>query len=156
MKVISIELADSAACSADPCWWKRLMSLFLKPGHACEIRCWREEQEIAAKALSYGMRAEEACTRFEVSIRGTLTHSVIHDILDANRPREADRMTEFFTITVENVVSSEHYGKEIYVFDPTEEVRGQISAILTPIRQYFILGESGKSLSGFSRGASPL
>ena len=150
MKVLSIELIDNAVCSADPDWWKRLMSLFLKPGLACEIRCWREEQEAAEKALSYGVRAEENCTRFEVSIRGTLTQSAIHDILNANKPREADRMTEFFTIAVENVVSCEHFGKEIYVFDPAEEVCGQVSAILTPIRQFFAVGESGESLRGFS------
>ncbi len=141
VKTISIELTDYNLHTVNTLWWKQLMSLFLQPGRAFEIRCWREEKEITAKASSYGMRSEDDCTDFEVSIKGTLTSPVIQDILSTNQPTEEDRMTEFFTIQVEGLLSSSHYGKEIYIFDPSEEVQRQLSAILTPIQQFFVFGE---------------
>lgn len=144
MKTISIELIDSNIHHVNTLWWHQLMSLFLKPGQAFEIRCWREEREIVAKASAYGALSEDDCTEFEVSIKGTLQSPVINEIVRAHKPQEEDQMTEFFTIHVEGVVSCGHYGKEIVVFDPSEEVRRQLSAILTPIQKYFIFGEYGE------------
>ncbi len=53
------------------------------------------------------------------------------------------QLTEFFTINVEGLVSSAHYGKEIYVFDPSEEVESQLAEIFAPLRDYFVFGACG-------------
>ena len=141
VKIISIELVDDHIHTVNPLWWRQLMALFLKAGRPFEIRCWREEQEAIAKAASYGSVSEGDCTDFEVSVKGILQNSMIDEILSAEEPPEEDQMTKFFTIHVEGAVSSEHYGKEIYIFDPSDEISRQLTELLTPLRTYFIFGE---------------
>lgn len=140
IKTISIELNDYNIGKVNPHWWGQIMSLFLKPGLEFEIRHWREENEVVEKAFAYGTVSEIDSTDFEVSIKGTLTNSTINKILN-NALCLDNHMTEFFTINVIGVVSSSHYGREIYIFNPSNEICNQIYTLLEPIKQYFNLGE---------------
>lgn len=136
MRTISVEWIDDPA---DNQWWKQVMQLFLKPGCAFEIRCWREEQEIVKEILGYGRLSVPDCTDYEVSVRGSLTAPIIQNLLHAKK--KEGQMTPFFTINVENRVSSSHYGKEVYLFDPAPEVLDQLHEILEPIQNDFSFGE---------------
>ncbi len=144
MKTISIELTDYDIHEVNTLWWKQLMSLFLKSGREFEIRHWREEKEIVEKASAYGTISDADSTDFEVSIKGTLTSAVVNEILNTVPSHQDNQMTEFFTINVIDTVSSSHYGKEVYVFNPSEEICRQLSTILAPIKEYFTFGECGK------------
>lgn len=144
MKTISIELTDYNIHEVNTLWWKQLMSLFLKSGREFEIRHWREEKEIVEKASAYGTISDADSTDFEVSIKGTLTSSAANEILNAVSLQQDNQMTKFFTINVIDAVSSSHYGKEVYVFHPSEEICRQLSTILTPIKEYFTFGEYGE------------
>ena len=144
MKTISIELTDDEIDEVNTDWWRQIMSLFMKPGRAFEIRHWREENELVEKASAYGTVSEAASTDFEVSIKGTLTSSVIHEILNTVPSHQAHQMTSFFTINVVDTVSSSHYGTEMYIFHPSEEICRQLSEILEPVKEYFTFGEYGE------------
>ena len=141
MKLISIECIDESVRFADPFWWRRLMYLLLQEGDAFEIRCWREETEALRKALLYGQLSEKDCTSFEYSVKGTWSKASIHTLLQTAPPSDNGRMTEFFTIT-SALFSSEHYGKEIFLFDPAEELLPKLTELFSPIRAYFSFGES--------------
>ena len=136
MRTISVEWIDDPV---DNQCWKQVMQLFLKPGRAFEIRCWKEEQEIVKEILRYGLLSVPDCTEYEVSVRGSLTDPIIQNLLHAKN--KVDQMTPFFTINIENRVSSSHYGKEIYFFDPTPEILDQLHEILEPIQDDFSFGE---------------
>ena len=90
------------------------------------------------------MLSEADCTEFEVSVKGILTSPVVNEILSTIPSHQDNQMTEFFTINVMDKVSSSHYGKEVYVFDPSEEIHRQLSKILEPIKGYFTFGEYGE------------
>ena len=137
MKIVSIELTDDTLCESDRLWWKHLMSLFLKPGRQFEIRHWREESEIIEKAERLGMISDRDSTDFEVSVKGILTSSVIDEILNPDFCLQNDQMTQFFSINITDNLSCSHYGKELYVFDPSEEICRQLFLILEPIKEYF-------------------
>ena len=137
MRTYSIELMDHDLHQLNRVWWKQLMSLFFKPGRAFEIRCWREKQEAIAKALTFGTLSERDGTDYEVSVKGTLDGAAIHELLEAEQATEDDRMTAFFTIRLEGVLSCEHYGTEIYLFDLSEELQQQVRTILEPVKGNF-------------------
>ena len=141
MKTISIELMDDHLPAEYADWWQQVMALFLKPGMAFEIRHWRDEPAIIQEAAALGRCSPKDSTAYEVSVKGVLDRTVIQTILAAQAPQEKERMTKFFTIRVEGVLSCEHYGAELYFFDPSDEVCRQLSAILAPIRQNFTFGE---------------
>ena len=143
MKTISIELTDYNIYEVNTQWWKQIMSLFLKPGRDFEIRHWREEDKIVKKGSAYGIASDADSTEFEVSIKGTLTSSAVNDILNIAASPSDRKMTEFFTIIVCGAVSSSHYGKQLYVFNPSEELCRQLYTILEPIKEYFTFGECG-------------
>ena len=66
--------------------------------------------------------------------------AAIHALLNEAQPPEADRLTDFFTIRIEGVLSCEHYGTEIYLFDLPEELQQQVQSILEPVKGYFSFG----------------
>lgn len=144
MRTIAIELTDYRIHEVNTHWWKQILSLFLKPGRAFEIRHWRAEKDIVEKACAYGTISERDSTDFEVSIKGVLTDAIIQEILHADASCPDEQITEFFTINVAGEISSSHYGRELYVSHPTKEVCDQLSAILTPVQEYFTISEYGE------------
>ena len=141
MKTISLELIDYNIQKINENWWNQIMSLFLNPGQEFEIRHWKEDKETVNKASAYGMISEIDCTDFEVSVKGVLTTSTIDVILNSSPLNKDNLPTEFFTINVSNAISSSHYGKEVYIFNPTELKQKQLQKIIEPIEKYFTFAE---------------
>ena len=134
---IQLELIDYSL--TDRTWWREVMSLLLRPGEAFELRCWREETECIRRACRLGALCPEQSTDYEVSVTGVLTPEVIRALLESAGPEDADGSTEFFTIRSSHI-SSSHYGRELYLFDPPEQAAEQVDAIILPLRDSFIYG----------------
>ena len=142
MKYMTIELINYKIHKVNTSWWKQLMALFLKTGVPFEIRCWREETDILEKACTFGTLSEEKSTAYEVSVTGILTSSIIHQILSDPKPDHDEQMCRYFTINVGEQFCSAHYGKEIYIVNPTDHICHQIQAQFASIKDYFVFGES--------------
>lgn len=122
-------------------WWKKITARFLKSGKSFEIRCWKEETDIIDHALCYGtVNLEDSNKAYETSIKGTLTKTMIHDILSAPKPQDDEMITEFFTINVEPRFCSAHYGAELHLFHLSEQEVAGIKEVLQPVRDYFSVG----------------
>ena len=117
------------------------MTLFLKQGNQFEIRCWKAERTSILKACKSGCISEKDSTDYEVSIKGTLEKSIINEILNPDMNDINERMTEFFTISINGQIATEHYGKEIYIFNPEEKIKDRLYEIIEPIQEYFSIEE---------------
>ena len=137
MKIISIELTDYTIPYSNPSWWQRLLELFLNPGMDFEIRCWREETAAIEAASQYGTISLEDCTDYEVSIKGTVTESMIEMLLKQPDSSDPEILTPFFTINLGQVFSSSHYGKESYFERPDQKIVLQLHEIFDPLKDYF-------------------
>jgi len=101
MKTIQVQILDHNVNSD---WWKKIIQYFVKPGDEIEIRCWNEEKEEIKKAMSYG-RPIQIESNFQTAIKGIVTEQMIKEFLTLPEPVDKvvyNKMTEFFTILVEN------------------------------------------------------
>lgn len=88
----------------------------LKNAKTFEIHCWNEEPEEIALALKYGTLKESDWTYGKV-ITGKVTAEFIKMILSQPKPtdiEEANKMTPFFNIFLDDTFQSSHWGTEIY------------------------------------------
>ena len=122
-------------------YWREIMTLFLKQGSQFEIRCWKEERTSILKACKSGCISEKDSTDYEVSIKGTLEKSIINEILNPDMDDINEKMTEFFTININGQIDIEHYGKEIYIFNPEENIKDRLYEIIEPVQEYFSIEE---------------
>lgn len=137
MKRIEIQMLDQ---TLDSKWWKQLIQLYVKEGEHFEIRCWNEEREQIIKAEHYGIISHEAGTNYETPIKGSITKQLLKDLLLSDEPKDKsiyNKMTEYFSIFVENKLSSEHYGTELYLFNVSEHELELFHKIMSPFQDKF-------------------
>ncbi len=137
MKRIFLELIDYKIHAIHTTWWNQIMMLYLKAGEPFEIRCWREEKDIVESILPFGSISKERSTDYEVSVTGILTDQMMQTILQQPKPEDEEQMTPFFTMNIGGCFCSAHYGKELYIDQPTDAVLWQVNEIIAPIREYF-------------------
>lgn len=122
-------------------WWKALVRHFTVPGDAMEIRCWKEQPEIVSQAARYGAPEEDG---YEVSVHGTVSREFLAELL-AEEPVFADgdhKQTKYFTVNIERpdcLFSSSHYGTQLYVRGPAEEL-DFLAKTLAPYGDRFSIG----------------
>ena len=122
-------------------WWKTVVQHFAGPGDALEIRCWKEQPEIVARAARYGEHEEDG---YEVSVQGTVSREFLAELL-AEEPVYEDayyKQTKYFTINIERpdcLFSSSHYGTQLYVQGSAEEL-DFLAKILAPYGDKFSVG----------------
>lgn len=135
---MSIYLIDRSIHDIDTDWWKKITAKFLNSSEDFEIRCWKAETDTIEHALRYGtLNLEDKNQAYETSIKGTLTKTMIQNILSAPKPQDDEMMTEFFTINVEPRFCSAHYGTELHLFYLSEQDVAEIKEILHPVWDCF-------------------
>ncbi len=140
MKQISLNVIDYDIKDINPIWWKKIISLFLKPQKHFEIRCWRQEKYAINQALMYGTLCQNNSTPYEVSITGVLNKEIINQILNTPISTDYNRTTDFFTVNIDDNFCSTHYGSEIYIYDLTDDIVDAIKEIILPNINFFSLG----------------
>ncbi|MDI3508254.1 MAG: hypothetical protein PWP48_709 [Clostridiales bacterium] len=145
MKTIQVQMLDRNINSD---WWKKIIQYFAKQGDKFKIRCWNEEHEEIKKAQSYG-RVSQNGSDFETSIQGIVSDNMIKEILAMPEPQDKtiyNKMTDFFTFYVENKISSEHYGTELYLFNVSDDDIETFKKIMSPWWESFSISiiEEGK------------
>lgn len=95
--------------------WQNYMSAALKTARAFEIHCWAEETECIELALQYG-KQKDTDWRYGKIIAGDVTPEFCTFLLGLPKPADTElynKMTPFFTISLDNGFWSEHYGTEL-------------------------------------------
>ncbi len=135
---IGIYIKDKSL--SDNILWKKLIRTFAVIGSKYEIHCWKNELDEIKMAMQYGKEKRDALQPWE---HGTIIEGIIDDnfidMLDNMEKPEAtdmcNKMTPFFSIFIKNVISSEHYGTEIYIFSEPADKFG-FMALLEELREY--------------------
>lgn len=116
-------------------WWKELFKHYVQNGKKFEIRCWDEETESIDLINKFGT-VEKSKTTKEIIISGEITNDFIELILNEEMPKDQNiynKMTQFFTINIDEAYSSCHYGTEIYIEEDEEFAK----KILDEVKQYW-------------------
>lgn len=95
--------------------WRTYMTAALKTAKAFEIHCWTEETECIDLALRYG-KQKDTDWRYGKIIAGDVTPEFCAFLLGLPKPTDTElynKMTPFFTISLDNGFWSEHYGTEL-------------------------------------------
>ena len=95
--------------------WRTYMSAALKTAKTFEIHCWAEETECIELALQYG-KQKDTDWRYGKIIAGDVTPEFCAFLLGLPKPTDTElynKMTPFFTISLDNGFWSEHYGTEL-------------------------------------------
>ena len=95
--------------------WMTYMSDALKTAKTFEIHCWAEETECIELALQYG-KQKDTDWRYWNIIAGDVTPEFCTFLLGLPKPTDTElynKMTPFFTISLDNGFWSEHYGTEL-------------------------------------------
>ncbi len=95
--------------------WRTYMSAALKTAKTFEIHCWTEETECIDLALRYG-KEKDTDWRYGKIIAGDVTPEFCAFLLGIPKPADTElynKMTPFFTISLDNGFWSEHYGTEL-------------------------------------------
>ena len=136
MQSIQIQVVDHNIGSQ---WWISLFSLFLKEGDVFEIRCWNEERDEIAMAMSLGNSASQR-EGFETSITGKISSDMIRKMTALPEPKDKqnyNKMTPFFTIDIAPHFHSEHYGTEVFLSDLTSDEVTLVKNIIFPFPHSF-------------------
>lgn len=95
--------------------WMAYMSDALKTAKTFEIHCWAEETKCIELALQYG-KQKDTDWRYGEIIAGDVTPEFCAFLLGLPKPADTElynKMTPFFTISLDNGFWSEHYGTEL-------------------------------------------
>ena len=95
--------------------WQTYMSTALKTARAFEIHCWAEETECIELVLHYG-KQKDTDWRYGKIVAGDVTPEFCTFLLGLPKPTDTElynKMTPFFTISLDNGFWSEHYGTEL-------------------------------------------
>ena len=87
----------------------------LKTAKTFEIHCWAEETECIELALQYG-KQKDTDWQYGKIIVGDVTPEFCTFLLGLPKPTDTElynKMTPFFTISLDNGFWSEHYGTEL-------------------------------------------
>ncbi|MBQ7049947.1 MAG: hypothetical protein IJN87_04880 [Firmicutes bacterium] len=96
--------------------WKALMWKHLCDAKRFEIHCWKTETEWIDLALNYGELVETSWQWGKI-IAGDVTPAFIEMVLELPKPTDTElfnKMTPFFSIFLDDIFCSEHYGTELY------------------------------------------
>ena len=95
--------------------WRQIMEGNLRESDRFEIHCWAEETECIELALQYG-KQKDTDWRYGKIIAGDVTPEFCAFLLGLPKPTDTElynKMTPFFTISLDNGFWSEHYGTEL-------------------------------------------
>ena len=95
--------------------WRNIMGENLDRSVSFEIHCWKEETEEFELAILWGREEETNWNEGRV-ICGNITPGFRDFILSLPRPKDREvynKITQFFSIFLDNGFSSEHYGTEL-------------------------------------------
>ena len=95
--------------------WRTYMTDALKTANTFEIHCWAEETECIELALRYG-KQKDTEWQYGKIIAGDVTPEFCAFLLGLPKPTDTElynKMTPFFTISLDNGFWSEHYGTEL-------------------------------------------
>lgn len=87
----------------------------LKTAKTFEIHCWADETECIDLALQYG-KQKDSDWQYGKIITGDVTPKFCDFLLGLPKPTDTElynKMTPFFTISLDNGFWSEHYGTEL-------------------------------------------
>lgn len=96
--------------------WKEHMWRNLCVAKRFEIHCWMNEKEWIDLALQFGT-LKDSDWRYGEIIAGEVTPAFIEMVLGLPKPTDTElfnKMTPFFSIFLDDVFSSEHYGTALY------------------------------------------
>ncbi len=139
MKIVEVQMIDNELSSV---WWKVLIQYFLHEGDKLQIRCWNEETAEIKQAQRYGgthVEGNETC------VDGVANAAFIAELLNSKEIEDKsiyNKMTQYFTIRFWNSVrdiSSSHYGTELYIQIPDEDLEG-FESIMKPYIEHFSIG----------------
>ena len=119
-------MIEIALHTADNNWWKRLILLFAQPDTPFEIHCWQDEPQWIAAAQQFGTVQQSSEGFNGVIVSGRMTQTLIDFLKQIEKPTDTEiynKQTPFFSIFL-NGFSSEHYGTELHITVPPEEVNG--------------------------------
>lgn len=97
--------------------WKDLIREHLHSAKSFEIHCWTEEPELIELALQYG-EIKETDWAYGKVVSGEVTPEFVALILNQPKPTDTEiynKMTPFFSISLDNGFFSSHYGTEVYL-----------------------------------------
>lgn len=117
-------------------WWKELFLHYASKGESFEIRCWDEELESIDLISKYGTVQKSQTTK-EIIITGYITNQFIDLIIKEEMPKDQNiynKMTQFFTISIDKSFESAHYGTEIYIDEDEEYAK----KILDKVKEYIV------------------
>ena len=95
--------------------WKRIIEEKIRKAQYFEVHCWNDEIEEIDMALKFG-RIKESSWIYGKKIQGRVTDQFIEYLLSIPKPQDCEvynKMTPFFSIFLDEVFSSEHYGTEL-------------------------------------------
>ena len=95
--------------------WRQIMEGNLRESDRFEIHCWAEETECIELALQYG-KQKDTDWQYGKIIAGDVTPEFCTFLLGLPKPTDTElynKMTPFFTISLDNGFWSEHYGSEL-------------------------------------------
>ena len=136
MKTSELQMTDLSV-NAD--WWRRCIQYFVKPGDEFEIRCWKEERDEIKKALSYGKLCPSE-NDTEASIQGTVSQVMKKELLSAPEPEDKsvyNKMTDFFSICIDDKLNSQHYGTQLYLFHVSDTEEAAFWEMIRPYQESF-------------------
>jgi len=96
--------------------WRMLIWPHLCDAKQFEIHCWQTETEWISLALKHG-DLKESNWQWGKIIAGKVTPAFIEMVMDMPKPTDTEmfnKMTPFFSIFLDDVFCSEHYGIELY------------------------------------------
>lgn len=119
-------MIEIAMHTADSSWWKRLILLFAQPDTPFEIHCWQDEPQWIATAQQFGTVLQSPEGFDGVIVAGTVTQPLIDVLQQIETPTDTEiynKQAPFFSIFL-NGFSSEHYGTELHITVPPEQIHG--------------------------------
>lgn len=96
--------------------WQDIIAPYLQQAKTFEIHCWQDESQAIKQALIYGELKESGWPYGEV-IMGDVTPEFTNYLLTLPKPQDTEiynKMTPFFSIFLDDIFSSSHYGTELY------------------------------------------
>ena len=119
-------MIEIAMHTAGNSWWKRLILLFARPGTSFAIHCWQDEPQWIAVAQQFGTTQQSPDGFAGVVVAGVITQPLIDFLQHTDKPTDTEiynKQTPFFSIFLEGF-SSEHYGTELHITAPPEQIDG--------------------------------
>ncbi len=139
MKIVEVQMIDNDISSI---WWKELIRYFIHKNDHLQIRCWNEETEEIKQAQHYGITHIEGN---ETCVDGLVNEAFISELINEKEIEDKslyNKVTQYFTFRFWNDnrdVWSSHYGTELYMQIPDEEV-DRFASIMKPYLEYFSIG----------------